>query len=115
MEAGVEHLGRATARGVDMLLAVVEPSRRSVETAKQVERLAGEIGLNKIRFVGNKIASPENEKFVLDAFPPGAVLGTIPYSETLRRSERSGRPVLEGMDEALLARFEGLLKAVETA
>jgi CO dehydrogenase maturation factor len=31
MEAGVEHLGRATAQGVDRLIIVVEPGRRSIE------------------------------------------------------------------------------------
>ena len=33
MEAGIEHLGRATAQGVDRLIIVVEPGRRSIETA----------------------------------------------------------------------------------
>ena len=33
MEAGIEHLGRATAQGVDRLIVVVEPGRRSIETA----------------------------------------------------------------------------------
>ncbi|MBI3109270.1 MAG: hypothetical protein HYY95_27475 [Candidatus Rokubacteria bacterium] len=29
MEAGIEHLGRATAKAVDKLIVVVEPGRRS--------------------------------------------------------------------------------------
>ena len=33
MEAGVEHLGRATARGVNTLLVVVEPGQRSIDCA----------------------------------------------------------------------------------
>ena len=35
MEAGVEHLGRGTVRAVDGLVIVVEPGRRSVETARR--------------------------------------------------------------------------------
>ena len=42
MEAGVEHLGRGTARGVDTMLVVVEPSRMSVECADRVFAMAAE-------------------------------------------------------------------------
>ena len=40
MEAGLEHLGRASARGVDAMIAVVEPGMRSVQTAQRIQRLA---------------------------------------------------------------------------
>lgn len=113
MEAGVEHLGRGTARGVDVMLVVVEPSQRSVETARRVEKLAGEIGLRNIRFVANKIASPEDEKFIADSFQSKKVLGTIPYSDELRRSEREGRAALEGLSQGMVKRFEDLLNALE--
>ena len=113
MEAGVEHLGRGTARGVEILLVVVEPSLRSVETARRVRQLAGEIGLRNIRFVGNKIASPEDEKFIAGSFQPGELLGIIPYSDELRRSEREGRAVLEGLSTGMVNCFEKLLEALE--
>ena len=113
MEAGVEHLGRGTAKGVDVLLVVVEPSSRSVETAKRVRTLAEEIGIKKILFVGNKIVSPSEKKFIVDSFPPGSVLGTIPYSEELRRSERKGLAVLENLSTDMVNRFEKLLGALD--
>ena len=40
MEAGIEHLGRGTAMGVDVMIAVVEPGQRSVETAHRVREMA---------------------------------------------------------------------------
>ena len=55
MEAGIEHLGRATAKGVDRLIVVVEPGRRSIETARHVRQLAGDLGLHQVAVVGNKI------------------------------------------------------------
>ena len=58
MEAGIEHLGRATTRGVDRLIVVVEPGRRSIETAQHVRELAKDIGLTKVAVVGNKIRGP---------------------------------------------------------
>src|SRR5659263_46217 len=54
MEAGIEHLGRATARGVDAMLVVVEPGRRSIQTAEAITRLAGEIGITNIMLVVNE-------------------------------------------------------------
>jgi len=41
MEAGLEHMGRASARGVDALIAVVEPGMRSVQTARRIPNSAG--------------------------------------------------------------------------
>jgi len=45
MEAGVEHLGRGTAQGVDRMLVVVEPGRRSIATARTIKQYAADIGL----------------------------------------------------------------------
>jgi CO dehydrogenase maturation factor len=44
MEAGIEHLGRATCKAVDQMLIVVEPGGRSISTAKRIVDLAGEAG-----------------------------------------------------------------------
>jgi CO dehydrogenase maturation factor len=42
MEAGIEHLTRGTAEGVDAFIVVVEPGQRSLQTAVQVKKLASE-------------------------------------------------------------------------
>ena len=47
LEAGVEHLGRGTVAGVDALVVVSEPSRRSLETAARVGALAADLGLSR--------------------------------------------------------------------
>jgi CO dehydrogenase maturation factor len=64
MEAGIEHLGRATAKAVDKLIVVVEPGRRSIDTAGHIRQLAAEIGLNNIGVVGNKIRGPGDQEFL---------------------------------------------------
>jgi CO dehydrogenase maturation factor len=113
MEAGVEHLGRGTAMGVDVMLIVVEPTPRSVEVAWRVEKLAREIGIDDIQFVGNKIASLEDDKFITDSFQSKKVLGRIPYSEEFRRAEREGLSVLEGLSSFMEECFTDLLEALE--
>ena len=36
MEAGIEHLGRGTAQGVDAFIVVVEPGERSLQTYRKL-------------------------------------------------------------------------------
>jgi CO dehydrogenase maturation factor len=112
MEAGIEHLGRGTTRGVDLMIVVVEPGQRSVDTARRVFELGGQLGLRRFRVVANKIATPEDEAFVRAAFPGEEVLGFIPYSEELRGADREGRSVLDGLSPALVARFDDILERV---
>jgi CO dehydrogenase maturation factor len=63
LEAGVEHLGRGTVAGVDALVVVSEPSRRSLETAARVGALAGELGLSRqVLAVNRGVGEPELPK-----------------------------------------------------
>ena len=55
MEAGIEHLGRATAQGMDALIVVVNDSPWSIRTAQRVRKLAGDIGLTNVRAVLNHV------------------------------------------------------------
>lgn len=64
MEAGIEHLGRATAYGVDIMLIVVEPSINSIHTAFRIEKLAKEIGIKNISIVANKVKNEKEKDFI---------------------------------------------------
>jgi CO dehydrogenase maturation factor len=113
MEAGIEHLGRATARGVDTLLVMVEPSQRAIDSAHRVARLGAEIGLRDIRFVANKVTSPADEQYIRAALPGQDIVGVIPYSEDIRSAERQGRPMLDGAGEELRGCFERILQRLD--
>ena len=69
MEAGIEHLGRGTAGAVDKLIVVVEPGRRSIETAHNIEKLAEEIGLKNVVVVGNKVRNQKDREFLTSSLP----------------------------------------------
>jgi CO dehydrogenase maturation factor len=109
MEAGIEHLGRATAKGVDAMLVVVEPGLTSIECARRIEKLSHEIGLGNVQFVANKINGPLDEQFISNAFPEGDLLAMIPYREAIRQNDWSGRSVLDGLDEKTISIFEDIL------
>ncbi len=90
MEAGIEHLGRATASAVDKLIVVVEPGRRSIDTAGHIKKLASEIGLKNICVVGNKIRSKKDEEFLKKHMSGFKLLGFIPYDEALIEADLDG-------------------------
>jgi CO dehydrogenase maturation factor len=90
MEAGIEHLGRATAQAVDKLIVVVEPGRRSIETAGHIRQLASEIHLKHLWVVGNKIRNPKDEDFLQKHLPDFDFLGFLPYEETLIEADLNG-------------------------
>lgn len=91
MEAGIEHLTRGTVAAVDRLLVVVEPGRRSLETARRIMDLARDLGLSKVGVVLNKVTCPADEEFVRNELGDVGLLAAFPYSEQLRRLDREGR------------------------
>jgi CO dehydrogenase maturation factor len=115
MEAGIEHLGRATTRGVDSMIVVIEPGQRSIDSARRVIRMSHEIGLKDIRFVANKVNNPPDEQFIRAALPEHELLGIIPYSEEIRQNDRDGLSVLDGLSKEMVGRFQCILDQLKTA
>ena len=114
MEAGIEHLGRATAKGVDKMIVVIEPGQRAIDTAKKIDTMAREIGIGNILFVANKVHDKTDEKLIRSSFSPSVLLGIIPFSEELRHSDRSGISVLDTLSGDLLQKFQDILRKIET-
>jgi CO dehydrogenase maturation factor len=113
MEAGIEHLGRGTAHGVDIMLVVVEPGQKSVDSARRIVQLASDIGLKKIKLIANKIGSRDDEQFLSASFPDSLLLEKIPYSETIRRSDREGLSVLDGLPADTIQIFSDIFQNLE--
>ncbi len=101
MEAGLEHLGRGTAMFVNKLIVVVEPGRRSIETALQIKRLASDLGIKNIALVGNKIRNQEDERFIREALNDFEFLCFIPFKEEIIEADLKGVAVFEKDKETL--------------
>jgi CO dehydrogenase maturation factor len=112
MEAGVEHLGRATVKGVDKLIVVVEPGQRSIDSAWRIIRMASDIGLVSIALVGNKVTSAADQEFITTAFPNHTLLGFIPFSDQFRKLDQLGLSVLDGLSHDHIHVFENILQAL---
>ena len=93
MEAGLEHMGRASAQGVDAMIAVVEPGLRSVQTATRTQKLAQDIGIQRNFIVVNKVRNSHELQLIQHALGGRTILGTLPFSEELLQSDLEGRAV----------------------
>lgn len=112
MEAGIEHLGRRTAEAVDMMIIVVEPGLKSLETAERIKRLAADIGIKRIVAVINKVSNLEEERFVLQKLKnlDLEVLGSIPRDEMVVIADMEGKPLALYPDSEA---FKSIEKIVE--
>ena len=93
MEAGVEHLGRGTVAGVDHLLIVVIPSQSSIRTALKIKKLADEVRIKNIWFVGNQIQDEDDKTFLADGLGADPI-AYFPDSQVIKKAERSGQPIV---------------------
>ena len=97
MEAGLEHLSRSggTLAHADVLLMVMEPSRKSVLTAARTMALAEELGIPRLAGVGNKASSPEDGAFFADVCAEYGVplAGIVPYDAEVASADRLGTRV----------------------
>jgi len=100
MEAGVEHLGRATSSAVDALVIVVNPGARSRAAAEQITRLGKDIGIKNIVILGNRIRDERDETLIAEAFAEHVLLGFIPEYEEIVTADREGRRPFENINEA---------------
>jgi CO dehydrogenase maturation factor len=92
MDAGIENLGRGTTRGIDALVVVSEPGRRSLEILARIKSLAQDIDVGEIFAVGNKIASSDDEMMIHDWVNGENIplLGSIPLDESIKEADRKG-------------------------
>ena len=91
MEAGLEHLGRGTTEGMDQFIVVIEPGARSIQTYKNVKRLAAELGVRQVRVVANKVRNEDDEAFIRSKIPQEDLLGFIHYNSEIIDADRQGR------------------------
>lgn len=97
MEASLEHMSRGTVRNVDALLVVVEPYYRSLVTAERIVPLAGELGIDHVWLVANKVRSDADESEI-DGFAARhgfEVIGRVPFDNAVVEADRRGASLID--------------------
>ncbi|MFP4082316.1 MAG: AAA family ATPase [Candidatus Aminicenantes bacterium] len=105
MEAGIEHLGRATAKHIDTMIITVEPGWRSLWTGKTIIKLGEEIGISSFGIVGNKIQDKKQSLWIKEQFSPDQILGMMSYHQIISDADLYQKPLIELLDERLEKEF----------
>jgi len=90
MEAGVEHLGRATSASVDALVIVVNPGARSRLAAEKIRKLGRDIGIKRIVVLANRVKDSQDEELIRTSLPDFDIIGFIPEDEEIVNADRKG-------------------------
>jgi len=114
MEAGLEFLGRASVLGTDALVVVVEPGRRSLETAKAIGQMGRQIGIRRFAAILNKVTDERQVETIRAGLPEGMMwLGHVAYSPALGKADLEGRSIL-GVDPKAEAAVAEAKRRLET-
>jgi len=101
MEAGIEHLTRGTAEGVDAFIVVVEPGQRSIQTAIAVKSLAKGLGVKRVFVVANKVRKEQDVQFIKNNIEDIEFLGQMNFNEDIMESDIKGLPAYEASEQTL--------------
>lgn len=90
MEAGIEHLTRGTADGVDAFIVVAEPGQRSIQTAMHIKTLAVDLGIKTVFVVGNKISDEKEKEFLKKSLKGFDIIGFLSYDPKVIEADQKG-------------------------
>ena len=106
-QAGIEHFGRALARGFRHAVVVTDPTFNGVQVALHAADLARELGIPAIHLVVNRVRNDGDVERVAKILEdqgsfPFATKHLLPYEEQLLQSEPDVGPLLTHSDSAFL-------------
>jgi CO dehydrogenase maturation factor len=97
LAAGVEFMGRASIQGIDALVVVVEPGSRSIETAVNIARMGGQLGIKQVAAIVNKITDAGQVETIKSQLAKAniTVLANIEYSSAVQEADLQKRDVFQ--------------------
>lgn len=117
MEAGIEHLSRAggTLANADVLVLIMEPSRKAIITARRTIALAAELGITRCIGVGNRVEDDDARQALEDMCAEHEVPLdlVVPSDATLAAADRLGQPLDRDAAPAIWAAIESLVDALD--
>jgi CO dehydrogenase maturation factor len=99
LAAGLEFMGRACVQGVDAVVVVVEPGARSIETAVNIARMAGNMGIEHVAAFANKITDPGQIDIIRSQLAGIPILGSFRLEPALSAADLNRLPVVDASNE----------------
>ena len=110
-EAGLEHLGRGTAKGIDVMLVVSEPSQKALDLSFKIIQLSKKLGIINIYLIANKLIDEQQLDVVNELIKDWDVplFHTIPYDTEIGKADLKAIPPLDyAMDSSAIKSIENL-------
>ena len=96
-EAGLEHLGRGTAKGIDVMLVVTEPSQKSLDLCKKIIDLSKKLGVINIFLIANKITDETQKEIINKRIKDWEVplYHTLPFDLEIGKADLNGESPID--------------------
>jgi CO dehydrogenase maturation factor len=110
LEAGVEHIGRGTARQVDALLIVADSNLKSLEIAKHIHDLASAAGMKQLYLIGNRVMN-DTQKQAIQTFADKnglTVLAFVPWDQKVIEADMLGHTPLKDKEIAAVKSIDSI-------
>jgi CO dehydrogenase maturation factor len=103
MVAGLEHLGRGTARRMDAMLVVLEPRMKSIDTIRRIIKLASDIEVKEVLAVGNKVNDERERQFIEKHMNQLGVpvAAYIPYDQAIAEADMLGKAPIDHRENSV--------------
>lgn len=100
LEAGVEHIGRGTARQMDALLIVADSNMKSLEIAKHIHEMANAAGMQNLYLIGNRVMNDAQKEAIASFAKANGIelLATIPWDQKVIDADMAGETPLKNKD-----------------
>jgi len=99
-QAGVEHFGRALARGFTQAVIITEPTFNAYQVALNAAKLSRQLGIRYVHLAVNKIRQDEDmerfKKMAGESLKQYDELFILPFEEEILKTEPDVTPLLQG-------------------
>jgi CO dehydrogenase maturation factor len=110
LEAGVEHIGRGTAREVDALIIIADSNLKSLEIAKHIHDLASTAGMKQLYLVGNRVMDDTQRQAIRNFADKNGinVLSFVPWDQKVIEADMLGETPLKNKDIAAVKTIDNI-------
>jgi CO dehydrogenase maturation factor len=110
LEAGVEHIGRGTAREVDALIIIADSNLKSLEIAKHIHDLASTAGMKQLYLVGNRVMDDTQRQAIQNFADKNGinVLSFVPWDQKVIEADMLGETPLKNKDIAAVKTIDNI-------
>ncbi|MCW4018524.1 MAG: AAA family ATPase [Candidatus Bathyarchaeota archaeon] len=110
LEAGVEHIGRGTARAVDILLIIADSNLKSLEIAKHIHDLTSASEMKKAYLVGNRVMNQTQEAAIKSFADKNGLdlLTFVPFDQKVIEADMLGQTPLINNEMAAVQTIDNI-------